>query len=75
MRRIIRSENQRAAWKAVHIGNDKPNAEDKRLIRRRFRRVSEAGLREVVGEVPPDGAIAEISASLERRRRRHMPVL
>lgn len=44
MRRIIRSENQRAEWKAVHMGNDKPNAEVKRMIRRRFRRTWRIGV-------------------------------
>ncbi len=43
MKRRIRSENQRAAWKAVHVGNDKPDADMKRMIRRRSRRTWRMG--------------------------------
>ncbi|KKL81736.1 hypothetical protein LCGC14_1991830 [marine sediment metagenome] len=44
MNRLIRSENQRAEWKAVHMGNDKPDAEGKRLIRRKSRRTWRIGM-------------------------------
>ena len=44
MRTVIRSENQRAEWRGVHMGNDKPSADVKRMLRRTKRRVWRRGV-------------------------------